>query len=31
VYRARFNAASSLAFSTTEPPDKFYRPFGTPH
>jgi hypothetical protein len=31
VYRARFGVALSNAFSTTEPPDKFYRPFGTPH
>jgi hypothetical protein len=30
VYRARFGTSRSLAFSTTEPPDHFYRPFGSP-
>ena len=31
VYRARFAGEPTLAFSTTEPPDHFYRPFGTPY
>lgn len=29
VYRARFGTSKSLEFSTTEPPDHFYRPFGS--
>ncbi len=29
LYRARFAGETSLGFSTTEPPDRFYRPFGT--
>jgi hypothetical protein len=29
IYRVRFAGETSLGFSTTEPPDRFYRPFGT--
>jgi hypothetical protein len=31
IYRARFAGQTSLAFSTTEPPDHFYHPFGSVH